>query len=199
LSIKTNSKPEEIVKIEKLCKLAKQPEEQKMVKQFNKSLSNISTTSIESGIFDMDDWQIGDAIKQILTDAQQENRIICGLNKTLEYLTVTEHPEHSLFMFIAPSDNSDALTHMAEVLISAFCLDKDIYIVKVDSAEKLNRILGSDSCGTCALVQRSASLDLKTVDDEIDLEKFTALEDLVVDHCEDVWGLEVEPIRLPEK
>lgn len=184
-----------------------------MVKEFNKSYSNVSTTSIESGYFDDEEnWEsaknicvdekmtLGDTVKQILTDANKESRLICGLSKVSEYLNSTEHPEHSLFFFIAPSSNNDSVTHMSEVVLQSFCFENDIYIVKVDSAQKLNNILGSNRCDTCALVQRSSSIDPDLVDDAIDLDKFTELENTLIDHCEDFWSEPVQPIiRLPEK
>jgi growth arrest and DNA-damage-inducible protein len=198
----------------KNCENLENNQSSKMVKEFNKSFSNVSTTSIESGVCDLyfDDeetWEnansidkmtLGDTVKQILKDANNESRLICGLSKVSEYLNSTEYPEHSLFFFIAPSANSDSVTHMSEIVLQSFCFEYDIYIVKVDSAQKLNKILGSDSCDTCALVQRSASIDPDLVDDAIDLDKFTELENTLIDHCEDFWSEPVQPIiRLPEK
>ena len=181
----------------------------KMVKEFNKSNSNTSTTSVDSGIFDVEDYvetaaglkiNIGDAVKEILSDAQKENRLISGLNNVSKYLKDTENPEHSLFFFIVPSSNGDSLTHMQEVVLQAYCLENDIYIMKLDSSKKLNKILGLNRCDTCALVQRSAVKDLKKIDDEIDLEKFTELENLLIDHCEDFWTEPIQPVvKLPEK
>jgi growth arrest and DNA-damage-inducible protein len=194
-------------KIEEL-KLCKESQD-KMVKEFNKSFSNTSTTSVESGVFDLDDsfetpsglkLTIGDAVKEILMEADKENRLICGFNDASKYLKETEYPEHSLFFFIAPS-NGDSVSHMHEVLLQAFCFENDIYIVKLDSADKLNSILDSKDRGvTCALVQRSAVMDMKTEHDEIDLEKFTELENILIDHCEDFWSEPIQPIiRLPDK
>lgn len=181
-----------------------------MVKEFNKSLSNTSTTSVESGVFDLDDsfetstglkMNIGDAVKHILVEANDENRLICGLNNASKFLRNTENPEHSLFFFIAPSVNGDSVTHMQEVVLQAFCFENDIYIVKLDSGKKLNSILGLKTCDdTCALVQRSAVMDIKNNDVEVDLNKFTELENILIDHCEDFWSEPIQPIiRLPEK
>lgn len=191
------------LKIDNLCKKVKGTED-KMVKEFNKS------TSVESGIFDVDDSfietsdgleiNIGDAAREILAEAQKENRLISGLKETSKFLKETENPEHSLFFFIAPSTTGDSLTHMQEVFLQAFCLESDIYIIKVDSAEKLNKILGTKRADTCALVQRSAVIDMKSQDDEIDFNKFSELEDILIDLCEDYWSEPVQPIiRLPDK
>ena len=183
-----------------------------MVQGFTKLQSNRSLDSIESGVFDMNEsimesinvsschkMNIGDAVKEILIEAQEESRLICGLNNASKYLKETEYPEHSLFFFIAPS-SGDSLTHMQEVFLQAFCFENDIYIVKLDSAEKLNKVLGSKRSDTCALVQRSAVLDLKSFDDEVDTNKFSELENILIDHCEDFWSEPIQPIiRLPEK
>lgn len=189
----------------KLCKKSKD----KMVKEFNKSFSNTSTTSVESGVFDLGDsyempsglkLSIGDAVKEILLEASEESRLICGLNNASKFLKDTEYPEHSLFFFIAPS-NGDSVSHMQEVMLQAFCFENDIYIVKLDCSKKLNSVLGSKlRDNTCALVQRSAVMDLKSTNDEIDLNKFTELETVLIDHCEDFWSELIQPIiKLPEK
>lgn len=189
----------------KLCKKSKD----KMVKEFNKSFSNTSTTSVESGVFDLGDsyempsglkLSIGDAVKEILLEASEESRLICGLNNASKFLKDTEYPEHSLFFFIAPS-NGDSVSHMQEVMLQAFCFENDIYIVKLDCSKKLNSVLGSKlRDNTCALVQRSAVMDLKSTNDEIDLNKFTELETVLIDHCEDFWSEPIQPIiKLPEK
>lgn len=203
-----------------ICEKSKNNQRVKMVKEFNKSLSNVSTTSVESGICDMyssDDYDceesnaticeteinkmtLGEAVKRILVESNDSGRLICGLNKVSEYLNSTEFLEHSLFFFIAPSAKSDSLVHMQEVVLQSFCFENDIYIIKVDSAEKLNKIIDSNRCDTCALVQRSAVCDLKSVDDPIDIDKFTELENILIDHCEDFWSEPVQPIvKLPEK
>lgn len=181
-----------------------------MVKEFNKSLSNTSTASIESGIFDIDEpsidttavlgLNIGEVVTEILLEAQMENRVICGLNSASKYLKETENPEHSLFFFIAPSIAGDSLTHIQEVVLQAFCFESDIYIIKVDNADKLNSILGTKRSDTCALVQRSAIKDLNNNDDEIDLGSFSTLEGVLIDHCEEFWSEPIQPIiKLPEK
>ncbi|CRL03225.1 CLUMA_CG016536, isoform A [Clunio marinus] len=174
-----------------------------MVKELNKSFSNTSTNSIDSGIFDVDDlietsdghkMNTGDVARMILSEAQKESRLICGLNNVSKYLRETENPEHSLFFFIVPSSSGDSLTHMQEIVLQSFCFENDIYIIKIDSAKKLNRILGSKNCDTCALVQRSAVLDMKNEDEEIDIDKFTELENILIDHCEEFWSEPVQPI-----
>jgi hypothetical protein len=182
----------------------------KMVKEFNKSLSNTSTTSVESGIFDIDfipddEFEvesIGETVKKVLCEAQEESRLICGWKDAIRYLNETDFPEHSLFFCHVPCSKDDSIAHIQEVMMKAFCLDHDIYVIQLDSEEKLNKLLGGSAKEShkCALVQRSSSLKCQNADDEIDLDEFSQLENLLIDHCEEFWYDQIQPIvRLPEK
>lgn len=168
-----------------------------MTKGFTKSLSNTSTTSIDSGIFDIDissadkeptkKMNIGEAVKKILADASKEKRVISGVKNAIKFLNDTENPEHTLFFFMAPT--VDHTTHMSTILLKAFCFENDIYIVQLDSMEKLSRILNIENT-SCALVQRS----------DIENDIYSSDEMLLIDHCEDFWDEIIQPvIRLPEK
>jgi growth arrest and DNA-damage-inducible protein len=138
---------------------------------------------------------IGDAVKNILLQASSENRLICGLSDASKFLRNTENPENSLFFFIAPAITSNSVSHMQEVVLKAFCFENDIYIVKLDSAEKLTKIVGIQQEISCALVQKSTSTPAQEKRD-----KFSDLETILIDHCEDFWDEPVQPIiKLPEK
>lgn len=183
----------------------------KMVKEYYKSLSNTSTTSVESGIFDVDiitsddediEVHIGQKVKEILCEAQKESRLICGWKDTIKYLNETENPEHSLFLILIPSSSTDdKLSHMQEVMTRAYCLENDIYVIQIDNMEKFNSILGNTKQNhSCALIQRSSTMKMQNPDDEIDLDEFTPLENDLIDYCEDNWLEPVKSIiRLPEK
>jgi growth arrest and DNA-damage-inducible protein len=171
-----------------------------MIKNFLESRLNTSTESVESGIFDVDDFvpaadmNIGETIEGLLTAAQTENRIICGLDDVSRHFKESDSSENSLFFFIAPSPVGDSLTHMTEIFLQAFCFENDIYIVKLDCAQKLTRILSSEKLVTCALTQ-SNTQNLATR-----RERYTDLENVLIDHCENFWDEPVQPIiRLPEK
>lgn len=184
-----------------------------MVKEFNKSLSNTSTTSIESGIFDIDFEadeisslssdnlvSIGGTVKKVLSDAQKESRLIGGWKNAINYLNETDFIEHSLFFFFVPHDGTDSISHMREVMMKAFCQEHDIYAIQLDSVNKLNKILGSSKSDfQCALIQRSSTLKCENPDDGIDLDDFTDLENSLIDYCEEFWYEPIQPIiRLPE-
>lgn len=177
-----------------------------MVKEYFKSLSNTSTTSVDSGVFDVDilssddEIHIGQKLKEVLSEAQKEHRLICGWKDTIEHLNETENPEHSLFFILVPSSTDDTLSHMQEVMTRAYCLENDIYVIQIDSTEKFNSILGTKSYHSCALIQRSSTMKIEQPDDEIDLDEFTPLENDLIDFCEDNWLEPIQPVvRLPEQ
>lgn len=177
-----------------------------MVKEYFKSLSNTSTTSVDSGVFDVDiltsddEIHIGQKVKEVLSEAQKEQRLICGWKDTIKHLNETENPEHSLFLILVPSCTDDKLSHMQEVMTRAFCLENDIYVIQIDSTEKLSSILDTKSYHSCALIQRSSTMKIEQSDDEIDLDEFTQLENDLIDFCEDNWHEPIQPvIRLPEQ
>lgn len=168
-----------------------------MVKDYTKSLSNSSTTSVESGIFeDMDISQyeekmkkmtVGEVVERVIIEAHKEARLICGLKNSIKHLNETENPENSLFFFMAPT--RDHASHMSTILLKAFCFENDIYIVQVDSAEKLSKLINIEGA-TCALVQRSSAENKNMC---------SLVEEMLVDHCEDFWDELVQPIiKLPE-
>jgi growth arrest and DNA-damage-inducible protein len=81
---------------------------------------------------------------------------------------------------------------MSTILLKAFCFENDIYIVQLDSAEKLSKLINIEGA-TCALVQRSNQNQCSLV------------EEMLIDHCEDFWDELVQPviklnnaIKLPE-
>lgn len=133
---------------------------------------------------------ISEAVVKILTEARNENRLVCGLKDTSQYLKETENLQHSLFFFIAPASTGDSLTHIQEIVLQSFCFENDIYIIKLDNAEKLTMITGSEATITCALVQKLHSKHVKS---------YSALETCLIDYCEEFWDQPVQPsIKLPE-
>ncbi|XP_058457738.1 uncharacterized protein LOC131434716 [Malaya genurostris] len=134
---------------------------------------------------------IGVTAKHALLLANIEKRLIMGLSDAISALAKT--PEEYLFCFMAPSQLGDSATHMHEVLLQAFCFEHDIYIIKVDSSEKLSRLLGSSTLQSCALIRKKWSADRRT-------ELLSKVEDQLVDYCEEHWESPVKPtVRLPDK
>ncbi|XP_053675124.1 uncharacterized protein LOC128725407 [Anopheles nili] len=131
----------------------------------------------------------GLTVRRALIAANLEHRAVVGLSESINALSKT--PEDFLFCFLAASGN--AANHMHQVLLEAFCFEHDIYIIKVDSAEKLSRILGTHRLESCVLVQKCWTEGRST-------EISTTAEDQLVDYCEEHWEAPVKPIvKLPEK
>lgn len=129
---------------------------------------------------------IGHKIRAALWCAQVERRLIIGLNEAVKMLSKT--PNESLFCILAPAKAGDTSTHIQEVLLEAYCYENDIYIIKVDAAEKLTRILGTRRCESCVLIQKSV----------INAADITAIEGELIDYCEEIWNEPTEtPIALP--
>lgn len=139
---------------------------------------------------------IGQIARLVLLRAMVEKRVIIGLTEAIKTLSKT--PDESLFCFLA-QDQKDSATHMSKTLLEAFCYENDIYIVKVDNAKTLSRILGASPNAqqwtTCALIQKSwkFSSDLQK-DGELML---TPTESVLVDHCEEYWDFPNQVMQLP--
>lgn len=158
------------------------------VPSFEYNKKSASEASASEGLSEV---EIGLAAKHALLLAKIENRLIMGLSDAISHLAKT--PEEYLFCFMAPPKPGDSATHMHEVLLQAFCFENDIYIIKVDSAEKLSRLLGSSTVQSCALIQKTWSPDHQT-------EVLSKVEDKLVDYCEEHWEAPAKPIiKLPEK
>ena len=121
-------------------------------------------------------------LRSVLLRADLGCRLVVGLAASIKQLSV--EPDDSLFCVLIPK-KGDSAQHMQEVLLRAFCFEHDIYVVQVDSAQKLSRLLNRP-CDTCVLVQRS------TVGN-------CASEEALIDFCEDHWDDPIAPVvQLPE-
>lgn len=129
---------------------------------------------------------IGASVRTTLVNALAEGRTVIGMANAIRRLR--EDPQQFVFCFMAPSSvEQDSGSHMQQVLLEAFCFEHDIYIIKVDSAEKLSRLVQSNELAWCALVQKGPK-------------KETRSENILIDHCELYWDEPLKPvIKLPEK
>lgn len=133
---------------------------------------------------------IAETVVKLLTEARKENRLVCGLKDTSQFLKESENVQHSLFFFIAPTLSGDSLTHIQEIVLQSFCFENDIYIIKLENAKTLKLITGSETDITCALVQKLFNKHLRSYSD---------LETCLIDYCEEFWDQPVQPsIRLPD-
>lgn len=136
--------------------------------------------------------EIGGTVRSALLLAMKEDRLVLGLLDTVK--TLAKAPEDSLFCIMAQPEIGDSATHMHEVLLEAYCYENGIYIIKVDSASKLCRIIGSSELESCVLVQKSM-----VSNNNAEIDHYSDVEDLLIDHCEAHWDAPVQPIiQLPE-
>lgn len=134
---------------------------------------------------------IGRTVKAALRRAHSESRVIVGLSAAINVLS--KSPEGSLFCLMAVPKDGDSATHMHEVLLEAFCYENDIYVIKVDDATKLSRILGQETVESCCLVQK-----VWDSADNAEEEQLTKAENQLVDFCEAHWDAPQHPIvQLP--
>ncbi|XP_058457739.1 growth arrest and DNA damage-inducible protein GADD45 alpha-like [Malaya genurostris] len=132
---------------------------------------------------------IGANVRSTLVTASADKRVVVGMANSIRSLT--EEPNRFVFCFMVAPEVNDSGAHMQEVLLEAFCFENDIYIIKVDSAEKLSRLLGSSCLESCALVRKSHSEGEDC---------YSRSENILIDYCEFYWDEPVKPvIKLPEK
>lgn len=126
---------------------------------------------------------IGHTVRTALKRAQSHDRLVIGLSQAVK--TLTNEPDDAFFCVLAQPKVGDSATHMQEILLEAYCFENGIYVLKVDTSEKLSRIVHAPKLESCALIQRY----------EID-----QMEDELVDHCEAFWECQTQPIiRLPDE
>ncbi|CRL03227.1 CLUMA_CG016532, isoform A [Clunio marinus] len=154
---------------------------------------------VESKI-DTSNNQTGSLIKKALVQAMIEKRLVVGLTNIAQFLA-QDHVNIPIICLITPSKTDDYATHIHEVLLKAYCLENDIYIMNLDSLEKFNRILDSPRLESCALICANPAGDSDCEGSFLDEDfQMTKIEKKLVDFCEDHWDdMEHSTIRLPEK
>lgn len=159
---------------------------------------------------------IGRNVRCALKRAVYEKRIVVGVSAAVKQLlnrstsTESDNSDYSaessrstddvIFCVMAPPAAGDSATHMQTILLEAFCYENDIYIVKVDSATKLSRLLGSRTTQTCALIQRPwTDGGTSSGSESWDESELSAAEAAIVDHCEEFWDVPKPPlVQLPD-
>ena len=147
--------------------------------------------------------KMGYAVKKAVNQAKHENRLIVGLKSIVNSLANQEELG-PMMCLMAPPKAGDYATHMHEVLLKAYCLENDIYIVHLDCSDKLSQLLGAEKLESCALIcagddYRSSGSDSEGSFLDFD-DKYTKFENLLIDHCEKYWDQPTRGIvKLPEK
>ncbi|CAG4995578.1 unnamed protein product [Parnassius apollo] len=143
---------------------------------------------------------ISQCIKTVLRRACVEKRLTIGLLPAIQYLST--NCNGALFCITTEAPPGDSATHMQEVLLQAFCVENDIYNIKVDSELKLKELLGCTRGSmdfSCILVHYPYT-DPFSDGHEIDLSILSETERNLIEYCESNWGYSQVPvIKLPEK
>ncbi|XP_052899082.1 uncharacterized protein LOC128305596 [Anopheles moucheti] len=137
---------------------------------------------------------IGSSARKALLSALEDKRLVVGLASAIRSLAA--NPDQYNFCFLAPTeDHGESGSHMQEVLMEAFCLEHDIYIIRVDSADKLSRLVQSPVIASCALVRKLPAKMVRRMSSA-----FRRSESILIEHCELYWDEPHKPvIKLPEK
>ncbi|XP_068624185.1 growth arrest and DNA damage-inducible protein GADD45 gamma [Battus philenor] len=143
---------------------------------------------------------VSQCIKTVLRRACVEKRLTVGLLPAIQHLS--NNCNGALFCVTTEAPPGDSATHMQEVLLQAFCVENDIYSIKVDSESKLKRMLGCSTGGadfSCILVHYPYT-DPFSDSQEIDLSILSDSERDLIEYCENNWSTSQVPvIKLPEK
>lgn len=149
---------------------------------------------------------IGDIVQTVLSMAKCAQRITLGFSDAIKSLSNT--PEEAQFCFLAEPSRGDSATHMHEVLLQAFCYEHGIYIIKVDSGQKLAHILDSlNEDEKCVLIRKPGTkrVDKMSATTEAATQQTTAAfnsieeEDILVNFCENSWhNSDYRIVKLPE-
>lgn len=158
-------------------------------------------------------YSIGRAISSTLMRAVYEKRVVVGVAAAVKELLsnatagadATAAAGDVMFCVLAPVPAGDSAKHMQQVLLEAFCYENGVYTVKVDSAQKLSRLLGvqrGQAAQTCALIRRAWMDDggggESMQADKYDETLLSLAENVMVDHCEEHWDTQTPTVHLPD-
>lgn len=157
---------------------------------------------------------IGRAVSCALLRAVYEKRVVVGVAAAVKELlsNATASAEAGgaagdvVFCVLAPAAAGDSAMHMHTTLLEAFCYENGIYIVKVDSARKLTRLLNARQTQTCALIQSAWRDDVEDggggggggkQQQQLEV-ALTVAEEAMADHCEEYWDMQQPIVHLPD-
>lgn len=136
---------------------------------------------------------VGSSARKALLSALEEKRLVVGLPSAIRSLGA--EPDQFSFCFLAPLENDESGGHLQEVLLEAFCFEHDIYIIRVDSADKLSRLVQSPVVASCALVRKLPAKMMRRMSSA-----YRRSVSILVEHCELYWDEPHKPVvKLPEK
>lgn len=143
--------------------------------------------------------EIGSLVRKCLIQAKIEKRIVVGVTEISQFLAL-DSLHIPIFCLISPPRTGDYATHMHEVLLKAYCIENDIYIIDIDSAEKMSRLLDTSRVESCVMICANPAGDGDCEGSFLDQDyQMTKVEKKIVDFCEEHWEDEGTIVKLPEK
>ncbi|KAL5017080.1 hypothetical protein ScPMuIL_006669 [Solemya velum] len=85
---------------------------------------------------------VGKALREVILRSKGEGRVTCGLYPSV--VALERKPDRVMFCVLPEADQSvDVTVHLQQTLISAYCWENGIRVIKVDSDTKLRKLLSS--------------------------------------------------------
>ncbi|KAL5016806.1 hypothetical protein ScPMuIL_006395 [Solemya velum] len=84
----------------------------------------------------------GIILKKILKQALENDRIVCGIYPSIKMLE--RNPENIMVCVLPEVETIDVTVQIEHTLIQAYCREKGIKVLRVDSLKKINAILDND-------------------------------------------------------
>lgn len=144
--------------------------------------------------------QMGNLVKKALVQAKLEKRLVLGLSAIVKCF-MEGYVDIPTICLIAPPKKGDYGTHMQEVLLEAYCVERGINVLYLDCAEKMSRMIKLQSTESCALIFANPSGNSESEGSFLDEDyQLTKIEKQIVTYCEYNWDdIERLTIRLPDK
>lgn len=86
-----------------------------------------------------DESGLSEDMKEMLVEAQEQDRLTCGIYESGKLLEM--NPDGIMLCILPENSENDVTLHIHLTLIEAFCWENDIRVIKVDSVEKLAKLL----------------------------------------------------------
>lgn len=100
---------------------------------------DVSLAQKRSQKFYSDECGLSDDMKEMLIEAQEQDRLTCGIYESGKLLEM--NPDGIMLCILPENSANDITLHIHFTLIEAFCWENDIRIIKVDSVEKVAKLL----------------------------------------------------------
>ncbi|XP_062566457.1 growth arrest and DNA damage-inducible protein GADD45 alpha-like [Saccostrea cucullata] len=137
--------------------------------------------------------KIGDAVKDVVSMAALNERLVLGAMPSAEFLG--EEADSVALCLLLENKSDDVLINIQHKLVEAYCWENDIPLLKVDSEDKVRKILASEGDQNNNEPTDLSCILVKNAD------KLSSSESMLADFFDYIIKNEIEPfpvITLPE-